>query len=70
MTKDLIIKNIGLLKVIQQLITVLKQKQGFLKNYFTLYLILMLAQSIEELEKQFKEISAACKTSCVIRFVG
>jgi serine O-acetyltransferase len=29
----------------------------------------MLAQSIEELEKQFKEISAACKTSCVMRFV-
>jgi hypothetical protein len=29
MTKDLIIKNIGLLKVIQQLITVLNKNRGF-----------------------------------------
>jgi predicted nucleic acid-binding protein len=55
-----LLKILVLLKVIQQLITVLKQKQGFTEKLFYT-LILMPLCGIEELEKQFKEISAACK---------
>jgi hypothetical protein len=44
MTKDLIVKNIGLLKVIQQLITVLKQKQGFTEKLFYTLILMPLCE--------------------------
>jgi hypothetical protein len=63
MTKDLIIQNIGLLKVIQRFYSI-KTKQRVLRNYFTLLFDsnAPLRRVLNELEKQFKNISIACKS--------